>query len=67
MQLDLLKPEPLWAQQCQACGHRQRYIEHSCLSCGSYRVIGRSRADFDAHKAAVDAEGTRSKGARHAR
>lgn len=48
-------PGPLWAQECRSCGHRQRYIDHACGNCGSMHVIGRSRADFDAHRAALAA------------
>lgn len=46
---DLFAPAPLWAQECIACGHRQRYIDHGCAQCGSYRVKGRNRGDFEQH------------------
>ncbi len=44
---------PLWAMECRACGHRARYLDHSCPACGSCRTVGRDRGSFDAHKRAL--------------
>ena len=64
-QLDMIEPElpldggsappdPLWAMECRACGHRARWMDHHCPACGSSHTIGRDRGSFEVHKRALE-------------